>query len=791
MSPEALLRKHGVELDDYGAGRHYAACPKCSRDRKTAAHRNDKVLGVTIDADGSVRFGCNHCGWTGPEKGKGNGNGSGGPPLTSYVYRDKHGTPRFRKVRNLPGHKPRFWLERSVGARWTKGTEGVDTKILYRANEVAQAIAEGKVILLAEGEKDVDRLWSLGIAATCNAHGASEQGKRPKWTTAHSEQLKGADIIVLNDNDGAGYAHAEATCKFSLGYAKRVRRLDLKDHWPEIPEGGDVSDWLAKGHTGADLEGLIAIAPEYAPLERPEPKPKSQDDDAELARLAKLPLVEYERARKAAAQALGFRASTLDLLVASKRMELGLGEAGIQGRAIEFQSIEPWPEAVHGARLLDDLSDVLGGYLIMAREQRDAIALWAVFTHAIDVFDTAPKLVIGGPSMRVGKTRALECLDRLVRRPLLSSSVSAPVLFRVIEDHQPTILIDEFDAQTSADKYMGEALRGVLNSGFNRAGARVLRSVAKDKSWEPRAFSTWAAVALAGIGKVPATVADRSIVVTLQRKRISERVRRLRRRDGAELNDLARKIVRFVADCAGPLSAAEPKTPEGLNDRAADAWEPLIAIADVAGGAWPRRAREAALKFVNASETEALDDDVKLLLLTDIRDIFTTERLSTKDLLDALHALEERPWNAWGRSRKPLTDMGLAGLLKPYGIRSQTVRLADGSRTKGYARHLFTEVFARYLPQSPSTSRDSRDIIEKTKENDIFADVTKPFCHGLENEQNANQNNVVTASRGQNAHRCAQCNGHPDGAEQHFVINNELVWLHPECQRFYVKQERL
>src|SRR5271166_2288951 len=114
MSPEALLLKHGVRLKHYDPGRHYTTCPKCSRDRSSATHRNAEVLGITIDADGSVRFGCNHCGWTGPEKGK--GNGAGGLPLTDYVYRDKDGAPRFRKVRNLPGRTPRFWLEKWDGA---------------------------------------------------------------------------------------------------------------------------------------------------------------------------------------------------------------------------------------------------------------------------------------------------------------------------------------------------------------------------------------------------------------------------------------------------------------------------------------------------------------------------------------------------------------------------------------------------------------------------------------------------------------------------------------------------
>jgi len=271
MSPETILLNHGVRLKSYGPGRHYTTCPKCSRDRSSAAHRRAHVLGVSIEADGSVKFGCNHCAWTGPEKGK--GNGADGPPLTTHVYRDQDGARRFRKVRNSPGRTPRFWLEKWDGAGWAKGTDGVDTSIVYRANEVAQAIKDGRVIAVAEGEKDVDRLWSIGVAATCNAHGASESGKAPKWRRSHSEQLRGADIVVLNDNDNdnAGFAHADTTCKLSLGVAKRVRRLDLKLHWPDMPKGADVSDWLDQGHTRAELDALIAEAPDYATEDRRPP----------------------------------------------------------------------------------------------------------------------------------------------------------------------------------------------------------------------------------------------------------------------------------------------------------------------------------------------------------------------------------------------------------------------------------------------------------------------------------------------------------------------------------------
>src|SRR5262245_19584629 len=296
MNTEELLAKHSIKIATTAPGRYYTTCPQCSATRKKS---DDKCLGVTIEADGKVHFGCNHCGWRGPEKSSGTING-GREALQSYVYRDAGGTPRFRKVRNAPGREPRFWLERADGrGGWAKGTKGVDTKIIYRLDEVVKAIADGRIVVVAEGEKDVNNLVALGIVATCNAHGASEPGKHPKWTKNHSEQLAGADIIVLNDNDAAGYAHADTTCKLSLGVAKRVRRLDLAPHWPDMPKGADVSDWLAAGHTGEELVALMASAPDYAPIEQAEEVRSEESEpsaaDAEITRLAKLATLQSDQ----------------------------------------------------------------------------------------------------------------------------------------------------------------------------------------------------------------------------------------------------------------------------------------------------------------------------------------------------------------------------------------------------------------------------------------------------------------------------------------------------------------
>jgi Protein of unknown function (DUF3631) len=421
--------------------------------------------------------------------------------------------------------------------------------------------------------------------------------------------------------------------------------------------------------------------------------------------------------------------------------------------------------------LLTELAETIGAYVIMEPGQRDACALWAVHAHAHDLRDISPPLVVKAPAMRSGKTKLLETLERLVPRPLLVSGITAAFLERAIEAHRPTLLIDEYDALTSNDPALAEAARAQLNRSARRRGARVGKNVPlPGGGYESRLFSTWAPTVIAGIGKPPATIMDRAVPVDLKRKLSNEPVRPLRDRDGADLVVLARKIARFVDDNAEMLRKIEPTPPLAVNnDRAKDMWEPLLAIADTAGGGWPRRAREAALALCRTAEDEAADEDVRITLLTDIRDIFARlpprddavhgpqggrpadgPRLLTKQLLDELIGLEERPWSTWGKSRKPLTDTGLAGLLRPYRIRSNTVRGDGNDRGKGYYLRSFEDTFSRYLPIPQRFTRDNVPNAANPGENEVFEPVPNSLWHGLENAGNASNSGVRHGGTGKN-----------------------------------------
>jgi putative DNA primase/helicase len=411
------------------------------------------------------------------------------------------------------------------------------------------------------------------------------------------------------------------------------------------------------------------------------------DDDAEITRLATLKLLEYERERRAAAKRLGCSVATLDRLVKITR---GSDAAG-QGRPLDLTEPEPWPSQVNGSALLDELARTTRRYLVIEPQVADGVGLWVLAVHAFDLWETFPRLFIAAPERQCGKSTLLDVLSRLAPRPLAASNITAAALFRTIEAAKPTLLLDEADTYARDN----EDLRSVLDAGHNRSGA-VIRTVGDNH--EPRQFSVWAPVALAAIGRLPGTIEDRSIIIRLRRRRPDEQIESLRLDRAGRLVKIARMAARWAADHAISLSAADPVMPPALYNRVADNWRPLLAVADAAGGEWPGRARQAAIKLTS----DGADDEssVRVALLSDIRDAFAArnaDRLSSEDLVAYLVELDERPWPEF-KGGKPITKTQVARLLKPFGISSGTVRFESGRTAKGYHRARLEDAFARYLP---------------------------------------------------------------------------------------------
>jgi len=408
------------------------------------------------------------------------------------------------------------------------------------------------------------------------------------------------------------------------------------------------------------------------------------DDDAEIKQLAALSPLDYCRVRKTVAKRLEIRVGELDRLVREARKANSVDDDP------EHWVVEPYAGPVDGARLLDEMKAIFERYLVLSTHVAEAIALWVMHTWTIVACDISPYLALISPERRCGKTTALKLLNRLARRTALASNITPAALFRYIEAKFPTLLIDEFDAAIKDN----EEMRGILNSGHSREAAFCIRCDGEDN--HPKRFSTWAPKAIAAIKKVPDTLMDRSIVVPMRRKKKTEHRARYRDRDHEEFRQLRSQALRWASDHVEGLRDAEPEVTDALNDRAADNWRPLLAIADRVGAQWPKLARSAALAL--SGDDVTADDTVGVALLADIRTIFAernVDRLASADLVEALTAIEGRPWAEW-RGGKPLNAHGLARLLAPFRIVATTIRV--GSRTpKGYQLAHFADSFDCYL----------------------------------------------------------------------------------------------
>jgi hypothetical protein len=346
--------------------------------------------------------------------------------------------------------------------------------------------------------------------------------------------------------------------------------------------------------------------------------------------------------------------------------------------------------------ILHDVRAFVHRYVVLSSEQATAIALWIAHTHAFDAADTTPYLQVTSATFGSGKTRLLEIAEPLVKDPWFTSRTSAAALVRKVDSDHPTLLLDESDTALKSDREYAAALTGILNAGYKRNGTASL-CVGKSSNIGVKDFGVFCPKALAGIGELPDTVASRSIPIVLKRKLASESVQRWRLRDGREeAEPLRLRLLAWSEEAIEPLRRARPDIPLDLSDRAADVWEPLIAIADLAGGDWGTRARRAAVTMMRgrAFSDPAID------LLRDLRDEVLAEEtesiVPTKAILDKLTALDDRPWATFSQGRV-MTSRALSVLLGRFQV--SPVRL---ERFRGYCRDALEGLIFRYLPDEAS-----------------------------------------------------------------------------------------
>ena len=408
------------------------------------------------------------------------------------------------------------------------------------------------------------------------------------------------------------------------------------------------------------------------------------------------------------------------------------------------------------------MAQVLDRYVrLPSRRAVLAIALFVLHSWALDAAHATPYLVILSPTKRSGKTRLEETLELLVRSPWRIAAASESAMFRKIADQRPTLLLDEVDAIFANSE--NEALRGILNAG-NRPGASVARTVGEGSNLAVVDFPVYCAKVLAGIhsDKWPDTILDRSIRVTLQRKKRAEVVARFRYRKAyAETEELRNALAVWAPMHVETLLDAEPKLPDELDDRAAEGWEALLAIADTADPELAAQARRAAIGL--ARETPGDEDAHGVVLLGALRAMFGEAKgMSTEHILERLNEDDELPFGGY-RKGAGIDARGLAKLLKPFRIRPSTVRLGE-VRAKGYLTEWFTDVWERYCTVSPPGDGDlsvtSVTSAPQSQESPVSYPRQEPDVTDSETGQNPHSNADVTHVTDRNAQPGG--NGHVD-----------------------------
>jgi hypothetical protein len=424
-----------------------------------------------------------------------------------------------------------------------------------------------------------------------------------------------------------------------------------------------------------------------------------------------------------------------------------------------------------GAAILADVESYLARFVAYPSEDaRIAHTLWIAHAHLMDAWESTPRIAFLSPEPASGKTRALEATEPLVPSPVEAVNVSPAYLFRKVGDEngRPTILFDEIDTVFGPKAKENEELRGLLNAGHRRSGVAG-RCVVRGKTVMTEEIPAYCAVALAGLDDLPDTIRTRSVIVRMRRRAPGERVEPYRRRLHQPAGNVLRdRLAEWAADIADAIEW--PDLPAGIVDRDADVWEPLIAIADAAGGDWPDRARAAAVTLVTASHEET--PSLGIRLLADLRTVFGGDReaMSTVAILDALHGIEDAPWA--DIRGKPLDSRGLSRRLNRYQIKSKPCR--DGEAVfKGYTREDLHDAWQRYLglPQERSVTSVTSVTPNPTRP------ALTPAAVALVTD--------VTELREANPQSCAHCGGgevDPGNQVIECHVGHEEVWLHRACQ---------
>jgi hypothetical protein len=563
--------------------------------------------------------------------------------IAVYDYTDGDGNLLFQVLRTAD---KKFSQRRpDVLARngWRWNLDGI-RRVPYQLPKLIKAVNADHLVHIVEGEKDVHAVQQAGGVATCNPGGTGAG-----WREEYDGYFVGAKVVIVADKDEPGRRHAADVA----GHLRKVARsvTVVEGVW-----GKDAADHLARGFGLDDWEPAS-------------PPP-----------------------RKSATSATSATGN------GSRRSEPGK-------RVADSKPVALTPAKWNGdlGDLLEEVHQFLGRFVAYPTPHaRIAHALWIAHTHAMDAWDSTPRIAFLSPEPGSGKTRALEVSELLVPRPVEAVNTTPAYLFRKVSDPAgpPTILYDEIDTLFGPKAKDNEEVRGMLNAGHRR-GAMAGRCVVRGKIVETEELPAYCAVALAGLGSLPDTLLTRAVVIRMKRRAPGETIEPFRRRvhlaDGHAIRD---KLALWATSATeAGIGDKWPDMPDGIADRAADVWECLLMIADAAAGEWPERARVAAVALV-ADSSGSGGASLGIRLLADIRKVWAgTGNMHTDALLAKLNDLDEAPWG--DLKGKPLDPRRLSRFLGEYDVHPADIRAdVDGEEKvrKGYKRDELYDAWQRYLP---------------------------------------------------------------------------------------------
>jgi hypothetical protein len=424
--------------------------------------------------------------------------------------------------------------------------------------------------------------------------------------------------------------------------------------------------------------------------------------------------------------------------------------------AVIFETVTPHPGPVKVAELLGEIEGVITRHVVLSDQAAAALAVWVLHSYTFELRDTVAYVAIESPEKRCGKTTLLSVLAAMACKSLIASNITVGALFRAIHTCTPTLFIDEADTFLAGNSIM----RGIINSGNTRRTAYVLRLAAgrgKHKTVEGyklkvegnyisggttlphpsplplgegvsaaqqhrptsrggerlagtlappnlpvegsemglRKYSCWCPKVIAMIGEVPDTIADRSIVVKMARKLTSEVCVPLAALDTMEIKA---KCARFALDAREAIAQHPKIAGEGLNDRAADTFDPLFVIARLAGEEWEKKLRAAALALCSTADTENSGSG----LILDVLDIFSEngqDKMFSRDIVASL-----REGGIGTPKYSSVNEHQIARILRPYGVKPMAMRIGREVRN-GYMGADFREALKRYVSKEDIEAR--------------------------------------------------------------------------------------